>query len=566
MNRTVLVVLLTGLPLLLQANPSFTIGSNPYFTFFAYPHDILKWPDSGAFVTFNPTTMPWQGNVTDLARRPNESYVNNYQQIEFAPPSGYEGNPEDIRSWMKVSSYAYERAFTLGGVHNIRLGKIYLELGHTSTDMELQSQGVGRAYEDHGDTRTYDLVPFKGETNGARSETKLQFIYANQLFNQPVGLKIRYVKKNSTRPDGYINFSREGRTYELSHLTWGWATTGCNHIFGYSHINTDAFFQDSYSVLGGYQADIQGSFEINGNFKTGIRYRRNFQQGENYRWKYNDGSDFEGDYYVDPYWKDQINDNLLRAYSKVRFWQFGDMDAGILFFLQYASHNTKKVNKVTESDPGSLEGGKEIAIEANPFINYKFKGGYTDFGVLLEVARTGFENTSTRWNSVSQSDQTNVLWSTTPYNGWSPYWENFSYGNELFFATGFESHSSIGIYKRLSLLVTLTVLKKYTREVKVYGKSEIPEDGSSYTFDETHERLNHKNETWMNGSFGVAYGRGPVQLIALLTLPRAYLLKQATELSDTSETLFDHEKRNMWQVQDPTTFRLFLIYAFGNPH
>ena len=32
------------------ANPSFTIGSNPYLTVFAYPHDMLKWPNRAVFL------------------------------------------------------------------------------------------------------------------------------------------------------------------------------------------------------------------------------------------------------------------------------------------------------------------------------------------------------------------------------------------------------------------------------------------------------------------------------------------------------------------------------------
>ena len=65
-------------------------------------HDILKWPNSAVFIYYNPQTMPWQGDVTDIANRPSESYVNNYQEVEFAPPYGYQGNPANVYSWMRV--------------------------------------------------------------------------------------------------------------------------------------------------------------------------------------------------------------------------------------------------------------------------------------------------------------------------------------------------------------------------------------------------------------------------------------------------------------------------------
>ncbi len=119
----------------LFGNPSFTIGSNHYLTIFAYPHDILKWPNKGFFLTFNPQTFPWQGDVTDIRNRPSESYINNYQEVEFAPPYGYSGNPEDIRSWMRVSGYAYNSNVTLGGLYSTKLGKMLLEFGKITTNM-----------------------------------------------------------------------------------------------------------------------------------------------------------------------------------------------------------------------------------------------------------------------------------------------------------------------------------------------------------------------------------------------------------------------------------------------
>lgn len=196
-------------------------------------------------------------------------------------------------------------------------------------------------------------------------------------------------------------------------------------------------------------------------------------------------------------------------------------------------------------------------------MNYKFDGGYLDFGILLEYSRTTMNNTSTRWNSVSRSDQKDVLWTTSPYHGWSPSWENYSKGSSWFFATGFEAYSSIGIYKRLSLLLRLTVLRKYTFIDKYYGRSEIPDGGQSYIFFQSHERNNYKNETWMTGSFGFAYGIGPIQMFATLQLPTAYLIKQDTRLEENNTFLFEHSKRNVWQVQEPITARFLLVYALS---
>jgi hypothetical protein len=547
-----------------MANPSFTIGSNYFETVHAYPHDLLKWPDSGVFVSLNPQSLPWQGDVTNISNRPSESYTSNYQEVDFAPPSDYTGNPEDIHSWMRVSSYASKFNIGLGGLSTSRFGKILVELNHTSLDMDLTAEGVARAYEDAGGGTEYYLVPFAGQTKSGRSNYGLKVIYANRFYNNPFGFKLRYTDESYAQPSGYIQFTREGTTYDLNHLTWGWATTGCNHIFGYQHINADAFFQDRYTVFSGHRLDLQFSGEFNGNFKSGIRYRRNQQDGDNYTWRYDDGSQFEGDYYVDELWKDRHANTLLRGYSKVNFWKIGEADAGILFFLQRATHVKTEVNKVVESEPNSREGAYEIAIETNPFLNYRFHGGYLDIGILLEYARSGMENTWTRWNSVSGSEQEDVLWSTTPYSGWTPSWESFSKGSESFFATGFEADTSIPLRKRLSALLRLTVLRKFTWTDKVYGQSDIPPGGESYQFEQTHIRDNYRNETWMTGSIGMAYGKGPIQTFVTLQLPVAYLIKQETKLQDSSEVLFEHEKRNMWQVQDPTSLRLLVVYNLGS--
>jgi hypothetical protein len=84
------------------ANPHFTIGSNPFYTFFAYPHDILRWPNKAAFVYMYPQTLPWQGHVTNLSDRPNDTYISNYNYFDFPVPDGYTGDPNAIRSYMSL--------------------------------------------------------------------------------------------------------------------------------------------------------------------------------------------------------------------------------------------------------------------------------------------------------------------------------------------------------------------------------------------------------------------------------------------------------------------------------
>ena len=159
------------------ANPHFTIGSNPYYTYIAYPHDILYWPNSAVFSHFYPQTLPWQGHVTNLSQRPNDTYISNYNYFDFPIPDGYTGDPNDIKSYMRASSYVYQNRFSLGGIWNFgEWGKAYLELGTTQIDMEQRVEGVVRNNE------TMELIPVSQRTDGLRSSYDFQLIYANYLF------------------------------------------------------------------------------------------------------------------------------------------------------------------------------------------------------------------------------------------------------------------------------------------------------------------------------------------------------------------------------------------------
>jgi hypothetical protein len=128
------------------------------------------------------------------------------------------------------------------------------------------------------------------------------------------------------------------------------------------------------------------------------------------------------------------------------------------------------------------------------------------------------KNTQTRWNSASGSDQKDVLWSATPYSGWTTSSENFSKGSEWFIATGLEADTAIPLFRRLSAILRLTILRKFTWTDNIYGQSEIPPGGESCQFQQTHK----------------------------------------------DEQMFEHEKRNMWQVQEPTSLRLLVVYSLGS--
>jgi hypothetical protein len=546
----------------IDANPMFTIGSNPYYTLFAYPHDILKWPKKGVFVYANPQTLPWQGHVTNIAERPNDTYISNYNDFEFATPDNYPGDPKDIHSFLKVSSYAYNNRFSAGGIWDMdKLGKFYLELGTNRIDLELEVNGAVRNDD------TFETIPVKAQTEAARRYYDIQLIYANYVFGNPFGLKVQYQSKNAEKPESFIKYTRNGTEVTSEHLTWGWTTTPCAHIFGTSHQNFDAWLLNDYTLYAGGQLDLQLSYEYNDNNKSGIRYRKRLETGQNYYWQSNDtisGSNFNGRYITDLRYEDELADDLIRAYSKIRFYRFGDLDLGLLFFLQYADHNdnTVSTNKDLDSEPLSSDASNEYTIEINPWLNYRFEKSYFDFGVLFEFSYTSMENTAPRWNGVMGAIQNDVIRNSSPADdGFSPSWETFSQGGNFFFATGFEANSSINLYGRFSALASLTLLRKYSFITKEYGSSEIPAGGNKYVFNKSFTRDDYKNETWMTGSIGFAYGWGPFQTIITMQLPLAYLLEKDTELSNSNVMLVDKNQRNVWAVQEPISFRMLFIFG-----
>jgi hypothetical protein len=64
----------------------------------------------------------------------------------------------------------------------------------------------------------------------------------------------------------------------------------------------------------------------------------------------------------------------------------------------------------------------------------------------------------------------------------------------------------------------------------------------------------------MTGAVGFAYGWGPIQLLATMHLPLAYLLEKNTEL-EASATLVDLTQRNVWAVQEPVSFRFLFVFG-----
>ena len=544
-----------------HANPFFTIGSNPFYTFQGYPHDLLRWPNKAAFYYMYPQTLPWQGHVTNISERPNDTYISNYNNFDFPVPSNYSGDPNAVRSYMRSSSYAYNTRYSVGAIWNFaNIGKFYLELGTNRVDLEMRTEGIVR------NNSTLELIPVNARTDAMRTYYDVHFVYANYLFGNPIGFRVQYQAKNMAPPESFVQYTRNGVETVSDHITWGWTTTPCAHIFGTSSQNFDAWFLNDYTLYKGGQLDLQLSYEM-GDHKSAIRYRRNSERGQHYYWQSEwadsvPGANFHGSYYTDPRYEDEIANDLIRAYSKIRFWKIGDADVGLLFFLQYADRDNSTVSteKNLDSDPLANDAENEYTIEVNPWLNYKFGKSYFDFGLLFEYSMTTMENTSPAWNSALGATQNGVIRSSWAYTGgFSPSWETFSQGRYNFFSTGIEASTGINISGRFYALGSVLFLRKYSFITKDYGSSAVPAGAREFVFNADYTRHDTKTETWMTGSIGLMFGWGPFQLLGTMQLPLAYLLEKHTELTDARQTAVDMTQRNVWAVQEPVSFRLLLV-------
>ncbi len=575
MKKLLIVLLLIFVATCVYSNPSFTVGSNPYVTLFAFPHDIMKHAGPYVFLDFTYAPNPWQGNITNPFARPNDSYTTTYQSVQFATPDDYTGNPEDVYSYMNANGYYYIYTYAIGGYFKVDDIHFRAKAGYEYHDMSLKVDGKGRAEEEDATGNiTYHMVPFEANTHNTHSDTLGELIIAKKLFDIPFGFKIIYKQENKNTPGGFLNFTREGTEYNTDHLTWGWATTGCNHIFNYSHINTDAFFLNSYEISSGHDLDLQISNEID-IFKNGIRIRINKHTADTYRWEYNvlqeaTGTsaavydEYYGSYEVDPDWLTEKRYWMYRMYSKVSLVEDKNITMGILGFFEYDSDSSTDVGKRADLEESNWENSDFFALEANPFLNLKLKGGgYFDLGILFELAFSDTRNEYLRWNSNSNGNE-RILWNTSPYEGWSTSWERFSKSDYTFFATGFETSSAIPIVEDLHFVFSILTMMKYTNETKIYGTNELPTNSPSYQFKEEFKRENYKRETWLTGSFGLNYSFSNATAIFSVQMPLAYSIYQETKLynQENGDEIFNHEKETLFQVQQSVRFNFILVWGF----
>ncbi len=547
------ILLLIAHASFLSANPSFTIGSNPYLTIFGFPHKLLEWEVPATTIGLYYFPAPWQGNINDPAARPSDSYTTNYQSVDFAAPEDYTGTG-DMSSYGLFGGYYDLYQLTGGRVFRLWDFVASLSLGGEYHRMSLQASGRARGYsEDAGGNRTYSVAVFDAKTENSRLAVLAAGILAGTFAELPFGLKLeaKYFFPNTV--NGYFNWTKDGVSHDSGRLTWGWATVGCGNVFGFEHREDiiDTFYLDTFDVTSGLQADLQGSLR-HGMFESAIRTRISRFLGDRYDW-----NAAQVKYVTDPNTQVSNEKNMIRAYSKMSFIREDPVNAGLLAFVEYDNNREAIIPRNAGSgfEPSSWFGKQGVFLECNPFLNLKIgKYGYLDIGVLAELGYEPSEYKVMRWSGVAGGNVETYA-NSTPYEGWTQYWESYSNDHLFFFATGFEASHGLPVMREISLLTSVLSQFKLTWDRKSYGDGGV--SGASATYAEHYYRWNFKRELWMTGSFGVMYRPGDSwNCTVLIQFPLAYLLYATTDLRDTGGTsLFNHEKSNLFQVQESFKIR-----------
>jgi hypothetical protein len=559
-----LVILLTvfGLPVGLFAKPSFTITGDPQAAFFAFPHKLTLLPAPALYLSLNYGPLPWMGNITNPALRPNDSYTSNYQSVQFDTPADYTGDPASVDSWAEFNGTNDLYTAALGFIGRTGSWSYMAEVSGSFNSMQLKAAGIARGYSEAAGARLYSLVPFSANTSNTQGTFTGTVALAMPLSGIPVGFKLEgeYIPPNTVA--GGFSKTKDGVETANGHLTWGWATTGCSNIFGFEHRDDviDSFFLDSYDVVSGLRLNAQGSAQLPF-AEPGLRLRYSDLSGNTYAW-----NDATVSYQTNEAVKLEKRQGMIRGYSAFDLIKEKALTIGVLGFLEYDANRSAYQPRDTmgaTTMPTSWKDESDYVLEANPYLNAVLgERSYLDFGLLLEGAYQRFDTKYARWSSALGS-LVEAYQDSSPIHGWSQYWEGFSKNDQGFFATGFEAVYRLGITKEVSLTATTLSLLKLTGERKDYGSS----TGDPGEYASKFVRSGYKRELWLTGSFGVNVLLGGVVSTIAVDLPLAYLLYQTTKLTDlaTSAVIFDHEKANVFQVQEPVKLRATVSLLLGNP-
>lgn len=537
----------------------FFIGSHPFFSIIAFPQDLMLFRIDSISYTISYQSLPWHGDVDEPENRPNESYTLTEQSISFV-----QDEKDTEKSWFNQSGSRCLIKNKIDLVYSINQNcKNLISLSYQIDKRENNAEGNLKAEED--DESYY--VPFKYQHTQSLYKYYLYTILAFSINRTPIGIKLGYGKQDNSSMKNTLEATVNGTNIYSNRLLWGWTTVGCNKIFGFSHINGDAWYQNSFSFGPTTRYDIQLGITFSG-FKFGNRFRYILGKKDQYGWiTTNTNSVLKKNFYgtyEKKRWAKISDEYINRTYANINLKKNRYMALNILLFFGIDFFEEQSIlSENTEYQNSDLESFKTYIIEANPNINIKLKNRLViDAAVLLEYAYTRYENLYQRYNNIIKASRM-TFWDTSVYAGDEYSWENFSYADEYFFDIGFEIDASIPLYGRknqvLALMIMLLENTKFTKTKKYFGNNENTSHDTKFNI--TGYRINYKREIWLHTTFSIFYKINKVHFRFDLIQPLIYSLSKSTSVLDNNQNkLFYCEKLQQLAIQEGTT----LVFSIGH--
>lgn len=530
------------------------IGSNPYYSWIAYPQDVMQW--GGNFMYYYPRyeKTPWWGDIDEPNNKPDATTYTTTGIEEI-----------DGDAFFEHSGKIHSIDNQLGYVHWFRDNFV------TNIDINYDVNAMQNDAEGNMSDDPTGYIPFVYSLHHTVNDLNIRGIMGFKVREVPVGLKLRFGFENTLSLDQELSYSKNDRSYTSDRALWGWSTSGCNHIFGPRTAEGDAWLQSEYSQGPLFRLDFQGGITLPW-VKLGGYFRYKFGHQDQYQWisdPINSTGDpvlddhFQGDYQRSK-WSKTTRDGMIQLYGNIN-WRKGDRYALNTFVsLDYEGRTFgTALSENLEIEDDSKEKARDVSVEFNPNINLRLGEifHYIDAALLLGYGYTRSNNTYEYYVGGGTQE---AYWNTTCNMIDENIWERFSYANENYFDVGTDISAMFPLINKgtgfLGFGFRLLFDTRFTLQTKYYGDN--TDDGSEITFTVDNRRENFKREIFFNSALILQALRSPLNIRFEIYEPFLYSLMPRTRVTDSNgkRIIYEHEIQPLWLSQEGFGVGLFFAW------
>ncbi|URA10510.1 hypothetical protein [Thermospira aquatica] len=539
----------------------FFVGSHPALSIVAFPQDLTQWEKPFFAVGISYQSLPWWGDMDNPTNRPNEGYTSTEENIYFPPQEGEE------QSYFQTYGTTHLVGVTVQSFSRPEKNLfLWGKLSYLPRFMVLSAEGNLR-----GETNTeVHFIPFSYSASHLFNALSLEGIVASIYQGIPLGLKMGFSYENTGKIEHSFNATVNGTHISSERLLWGWTTVGCNHIFGYPHINGDAWFQNSYLTGPVWQWDIQAGISIP-QIRFGNRFRLLGSLQQETTWQMDTNAttlletNFSGNYTPSLYLY-KTDGWLNRTYANVTWKDGGIWKLNTLFFLGLDSSLTIRV---LSNDLASEGWGKTknsgILIEVNPNVSIKpSKQMLMDLALLISGEWHRTEKRGSYYNPLMGTSRESWQ-NSTPVIGPEYSWEGFSYVDTTAFHLGVDMIFYLPLYgnkdRQIGLVLNVFENTQFSWLSKYYGTNRFTQQETS--FDIVAIRSTFRREAWLHTMVGIQYRQPPYQVRCEFLSPLLYSLAASQKLQTAAgEKLYEAKKSQNWAVQEGLALRITVAHEF----